>query len=187
MIFRSGVIGLILSIAVSIAGCAGSSDATPADGAPESSSTASQDSSPSNESDEGAPEERLREVCLGLRAALAGTADEFMNDPGKSNVNAVGELVRADPAAEPLVGIVKDMQELGSWLKEKHSADITDLLVFYTLQGLDPGDALEATKKVVEPPLKTSLTAYVKDASERHGSPPISLSSIRTDLDFRCP
>lgn len=186
MVFKSGAVGLVPSVAVLIAGCGQSSNAAPADSGPGSSSD-SQGSSTSSESDEGAMEQRLRDVCVGLRSALAGTAGEFMSDPGKSNVYAVGELVRADPAAEPLVGIVKDMQELGFWLEEKHSDVMTDLIVIYTMQGMPPDEALKAAKEVAEPLLESSISTYIKDLSEEYGSPPISLSSIRTDLDLRCP
>ena len=100
---------------------------------------------------------------------------------------AVSDLVKADPSAQPLVDVVKDMQELGSWLKGKYDYDLAELVTVYISQGMDAGKALKEATKVAEPLSNSALSQYLNAVSAIHGPPPISLTSIQTDLDIACP
>lgn len=127
------------------------------------------------------------EVCAALRSAMTVSAGEFMRDPGRSQVTKVSDLVKSDPAAQPLVDVVKDMQELGTWLKGKYDYDVAELVTFYVAQGMDAGKALKEATKMAAPLSDSALSQYLTSVTAIHGSPPVSLTSIQTDLDVACP
>lgn len=181
------VLGLAVVSTLVLGACGGGADdaATAVDSAaaPAASSPAPTDAASSTP----AADTGITEVCAGLRSAITVTAGDFMQDPGRSQVPAVSDLVKADPSAQPLVDVVKDMQELGSWLKGKYDYDLAELVTVYISQGMDAGKALKEATKVAEPLSNSALSQYLNAVSAIHGPPPISLTSIQTDLDIACP
>lgn len=178
---------VVLTAAVSLAGCGGT-DLAATSGQP-SSPTSSESAGATTGQTEGtaAEDEQFKEACLGLKAALSASAGDFIKDPGRSQVRPISDLVKADPSAEALVGVVKDMQDLGTWLKGKFDYDVAELVTVYLAQGMDAGKALKEATKMAQPLLEAPLSQHVEIVSAIHGPPPVSLTSVNTDLEIACP